>query len=74
MELSKLTVKYQATIPREVRQYLGLHQGDVVSFHIENQHVILEKAKPIDWQFSKFTESTLDEWNSKEDDEAFRNL
>lgn len=74
MEFSKLTLKYQATIPRDVRQCLGLHQGDVIGFRITNQQVILEKAKPIDWQFAKFTEGTLDEWNSKEDDEAFRDL
>lgn len=74
MEISKLTTKYQATIPQAIRQYLDLDKGDRISFLIENQHVIIKKTKPIDWQFAKFVESTLDEWNSKEDDESFRDL
>lgn len=74
MEISKLTTKYQATIPQAVRHYLDLHKGDGISFFIENQCVIIKKTKPIDWQFAKFIENTLDEWNSKEDDESFRDL
>jgi len=51
-----------------------LDKGDTVSFNIENNKVVIEKAKPTDRQFAKFTESTLSEWNSGEDDEAFRGL
>jgi AbrB family looped-hinge helix DNA binding protein len=74
MEISKLTTKYQATIPQEVRRFLGLGKGDVVRFQIENNRVVIEKAKPMDWQFAHFTENTLSEWDSPEDDEAFSNL
>ncbi len=74
MEISKLTSKYQATIPLQIRSFLGLNKGDVIKFEIENNHVLLEKARPIDWQFIKFVENTLDEWNSDEDDETFRDL
>jgi AbrB family looped-hinge helix DNA binding protein len=34
---SRLTSKYQATIPREVRNALGLKSGDLVSFILDEQ-------------------------------------
>lgn len=74
MDISKLTSKYQTTIPLEVRNFLGLEKGDAVSFSIKDEKVIIEKARPMDWQFAKFVENTLDEWNSPEDDEAFKDL
>lgn len=34
---SRLTSKYQATIPREIRNALGLKSGDLVSFTLDDQ-------------------------------------
>ena len=71
---SKLTTKYQATIPKDVRQKLGLKTGDVVVFKIAGDTVMVEKASPIDKEFARYVSDTLSEWDSDEDEEAFRDL
>lgn len=71
---SKLTKKYQATIPRSVRAALKLRAGDLIAFQIEHDQIQLRKARPLDLEFAKALESTLDEWNSEEDDIAYRDL
>jgi len=74
MQVSKLTSKYQATIPSDIRKFLGVGQGDRVAFSIKQDKVFLRKASPLDIQFLKATESTLSEWNSDEDDKLFGDL
>lgn len=71
---SKLTSKYQATIPELVRKNLSLKAGDTVAFEIEGDRIILRKAKPIDLAFAHSLEGTLSEWNSEFDDEAYDDL
>ncbi|MGH8581377.1 MAG: AbrB/MazE/SpoVT family DNA-binding domain-containing protein [Gammaproteobacteria bacterium] len=41
---SKLTRKYQATIPGPVREKLHLHAGDVIVFEIENDTVVVPEG------------------------------
>jgi antitoxin PrlF len=73
--LSRLTVKYQATIPKAVREQLGLKQGDYVLFELdEHQHVLVRKAEPMDVQYHKALEGTLSEWDSPHDEEAYSDL
>lgn len=74
MAISTLTEKYQATVPAEVRKFLNLSKGDKVNFEIENNQVIIRKIKPLDLEYMKSLENTLQEWNSKEDDEAYNDL
>jgi antitoxin PrlF len=38
---AKITSKGQITLPREVRERLGVHDGDRVRFEIENGKVVL---------------------------------
>jgi len=72
---SQLTQKYQATIPRKIRDLLGLIQGDKISFEIEGDKVIVKKAVPLDFEYAKALENTVvTEWGSALDDEAFRGL
>lgn len=71
---SKLTSKYQATIPARVRKVLGLDQGDSVAFVIEGDKVLLRRATPLDREFAKALEGTLEEWLSPNDEEAYRDL
>ncbi len=72
--VSRLTSKFQATIPLPVRTALGIGKGDTVSFEIENGVVRLARATPRDIAFAHATEGTLSEWNSAADDEAYRGL
>lgn len=72
--ISKLTKKYQATVPKAVRQKLNLNAGDVIAFEIENDVIKLRKAKPIDIEFGSALVPTLNEWGSKNDEEAYHDL
>ncbi|PHS24377.1 MAG: AbrB family transcriptional regulator [Methylophaga sp.] len=71
---SKLTKKYQATIPEPVRRMLHLTAGDVIAFDIDNNNVHLRKARSVDTVFAQSLQDTLTEWDSAEDDEAYREL
>ncbi|NOX08757.1 MAG: AbrB/MazE/SpoVT family DNA-binding domain-containing protein [Gammaproteobacteria bacterium] len=71
---SKLTSKYQATIPEPVRKLLHLHSGDEIVFDIDGNDVHLRKARPVDLAFAQSIEGTLTEWVSEADEEAYRDL
>jgi antitoxin PrlF len=72
--ISKLTRKYQATIPKKVREALGLQKGDSVIFEIEGDSISLRRATTLDLQYLQAIESTMSEWLSDNDDEAYRDL
>ncbi len=72
--ISKLTRKYQATIPAPVRNVLRLEAGDSIAFEIEEEQIRLRKARPMDLEFAGALEGTLEEWNRPEDEEAYRDL
>lgn len=74
MEISKLTSKFQATIPSDVRDFMQLKKGDRVVFDIHGNQVVLRKATPLDLEFARSLEPTLTEWNSENDEEAYRDL
>lgn len=71
---SKLTKKYQATIPEPVRKLLHLEAGDEIAFDVENDAVCLRKARPVDFAFAQSIEGTLNEWMTEADEEAYRDL
>jgi AbrB family looped-hinge helix DNA binding protein len=71
---SKLTSKYQATIPEPVRRLLHLNAGDAIAFDIEDGAVSLRKARPLDLAFTEAIEETLGEWASDDDEDAYRDL
>ena len=72
--VSKLTKKYQATVPEPIRKKLNLKAGDVIAFEIDGDVIKLKKARPIDLEFSKALVSTLSEWESQHDEEAYSDL
>ena len=72
--ISKLTKKYQATVPEAVRKILGLNAGDIIAFDIEKDIIKLRKASPIDIEFMNALVPTLNEWNSQNDEEAYDDL
>jgi AbrB family looped-hinge helix DNA binding protein len=72
---SKLSSKGQVTIPKEVRESLGLETGDFVTYEITDDFTaILRRVEPYDASFHLAVSETLEEWGSEEDDEAFRDL
>ncbi len=75
MSNSKLTSKFQATIPQDIRALLKLKAGDQIIFEVtKDQQVIVKKATPRDIAYLKALESTLNEWNSQYDDEDYYDL
>ena len=72
--ISKLTKKYQATVPKAVRKKLKLNAGDVIAFEIDKDIIKLRKATPIDVEFSSALVPTLSEWESQNDEEAYNDL
>lgn len=72
--VSKITSKYQATIPKEIREKLRLGQGDSVGFDIEDGKVVIRKISPLDVAYLRAVQETLTEWLSDEDEELFRDL
>lgn len=74
LHMSKLTSKYQATVPTSVRKALQLRAGDMLGFEIDGDEVRLRRATPLDVTFTQALEGTLPEWASKEDDRAFEGL
>lgn len=73
-QVSRLTSKYQATIPELVRRKLNLKPCDTVVFEIENDTVTVRRATALDKEYAKALEGTLTEWHSKEVDEAYHGL
>jgi antitoxin PrlF len=68
---SKITSKSQTVIPREVRELLGVGPGDRLTYTKTGNGVVIAKAKeqPEDDPFAVFSE-----WNSANDDKAYRDL
>jgi antitoxin PrlF len=68
---SKVSVKSQTVIPREVRRRLGLKPGDTLRYRVTENGVLLDKA-PVaepDDPFASFSE-----WSSEADEKAYRDL
>lgn len=72
--LSRVTARYQATIPREVRQALGIRAGDRVAYEIERGVVRLRRATPLGLACAQAVSKTLTEWDSRADDAAYADL
>ncbi len=74
MKSSKVTEKYQATIPSNVRNFLHLKKGDRVMFKIEQDKVVLNKLPYMDHEYLDSLSNVLVEWSSLEDEEAYNEL
>jgi antitoxin PrlF len=73
--VSKLTSKYQTTVPARVREALLLEKGDSLLFEVHDDGAVtVRKAVPLDHAFHGSLDATLAEWESGEDDEAYRDL
>ncbi len=75
MPMSRLTYKYQATIPKQVRETLALAAGDYVYFHVGSEgDVSLRKAQPQDGELQALEATLASEWGSADDEEAYADL
>lgn len=74
MPTSRLSPKGELTIPKEVRDKIGLQPGGLVYYDVENGHLTVCRADTLDKEFHDAISPTLTEWDSPEDHEAFDDL
>ena len=74
MPVSTLTSKYQATIPRAVREALALGAGDRIEFLIDRDGVRIQRALPADAELQELEAELAPEWDSARDDAAYAGL
>lgn len=73
--ISRITSKGQITIPKAVRAALGLGDGDLVSFAIEEGRASLRKiAQQAETSAGGAVGTDLTEWASPADEDAYRDL
>jgi antitoxin PrlF len=75
MELARVTAKGQATIPKRIREAAHIREGDMLAFDMDsNNRIIIKRIdQPVDADLVALQES-LSEWNSPQDEEAWRDL
>jgi antitoxin PrlF len=72
---SKLTSKFQATVPKLIRDTLHLSSKDQIIYEIlEDNTVIVRRATALDKAYLKGLDQSLSEWMSDEDEEAYKDL
>jgi AbrB family looped-hinge helix DNA binding protein len=71
---AKVTSKGQTTIPKEVREALGLKPGDLILWEVAEGKALVRRVEPMDLAYLKALEETLTEWASPEDEETYRGL
>jgi len=74
MLYSRLTSKFQTTIPKRVREALNLEAGDNVTYEIAEGKVVLRKAPKLDAAYLRALQTTLSEWETPEDAAAYDDL
>jgi antitoxin PrlF len=74
LHTSKVTTKFQTTVPPSVRAALNLKAGDFIGFEVSGNEVRLRRATPLDLAFNQALEGTLEEWHSAKDEQAFKDL
>jgi AbrB family looped-hinge helix DNA binding protein len=74
MHVSTLTTKYQATIPRAIRDVLALSAGDRVEFTIEADGVRVRRALPETGELQALEATLAPEWDSSQDDAGYADL
>ena len=74
MELAKITTRGQTTIPKRIREAAGLHEGDVLAFTIERDHLGVRKVSSGWNDYLRGLSEGLGEWESPADEEAWWDL
>ena len=74
MELARISAKGQTTIPKRIRDGAGMREGDLLVFELELDRVVIRRVRKAEDMELAALQSTLSEWASAEDDEAWRDL
>ena len=74
MEIARITARGQTTIPKRIRDEMGLGESDVISFEVEDDHLIVRRVTRAQDDYLQGLSATLSEWASPEDEDAWRDL
>ncbi len=75
LEVAKITAKGQTTIPRDVRAALHVVPGDLIAWEVgADGTATVRRVLPMDLEYMRAIEGTLDEWAGAADEEAYRDL
>lgn len=75
MNVSTMTTKYQATVPRQVREVLQLTAGDRIQWLIEPSGIVRVRKAPLpDSELGALEATLAPEWDSADDDAAYAGL
>jgi AbrB family looped-hinge helix DNA binding protein len=74
MDLARITSKGQMTVPKRIRDAARLATGDVVLFEVDDGRVTFRKLPAGGDAYLRGVQETLSEWNSPEDEDAWRDL
>ena len=74
MELARIGAGGQTTIPEGVRLAANLNIGDTLAFEVEADRLVVRKMPVTENAYPHGLAHTLDEWNSPEDEAAWRDL
>ena len=71
----KITSKGQTTIPADIRAALQVGPGDKLAWEVLETGVVqVRRVQPLDIEYLRAMEATLDEWAGAADEEAYRDL
>jgi antitoxin PrlF len=73
-QIAKITSKGQMTIPKAARDAVRLAEGDWVVVEVEGDRLVLRKLPGDRDPYLLGLEASLQEWNSPEDEAAWRDL
>ena len=74
MLIGKISSKGRITLPKTVREALGVKGGDWIDFQVRGDTLAVRRIGPFDHTFHAALSETMCEWTTPEDDEAFRCL
>lgn len=73
--IAKITSKCQTTVPQEIRAILNVKAGDLIAWEqTADGAVQVRRVQPLDLEYLRAVEGTMNEWTGKADEEAYRDL
>ena len=73
LAIGKITAKGQTTIPQDVRLALKVSAGDLIAWEVGTDGTAtVRRLQPLDLEYLRAVQGTLDEWAGAADEEAYR--
>ncbi len=74
MEFSRVSARGQTTIPKRIREAAGLIEGDLVTFDLRGDQIVLRRVGLAPDRYLEGFAGAMGEWTSPEDEDAWRDL